>query len=205
MPTNRDAALKIARLAPAGYRRTPWKNGGGVAIDIADAWKPAAIEGDWSGMVWRFGRTAIVAPGPFSDLGGYDRLQVLVVGRGLVLSTRDGEIDVREPLHPVRFRGETAITSRLESGPVEVVNLIGDRALVEIDLRVAPVGDLLPLQAGTHVVYAPGGEARVAIAGQAEFLANDHALRCDLAAESSLGCDAGVALVASIYDRARQA
>ena len=28
----------ITRLDPKTYRRTPWKNGGGVTVDIADAY-----------------------------------------------------------------------------------------------------------------------------------------------------------------------
>jgi environmental stress-induced protein Ves len=120
----------ITRLDPSQYKRTPWKNGGGVTVDIA-------VEGD----DWRFGRTPITTPGPFSDYTGYDRLQVLVGGRGLVLETPDGEIDVRRPFHPVRFVGETKIVSRLEAGAVEVVNLIGRRAVVSLDLQVLPEGE----------------------------------------------------------------
>ena len=119
----------IRRLDPAQYRRTPWKNGGGTTIDIAG-----------QDDVWRFGRTPITKPGPFSDYTGFDRVQVLVEGRGLVLETPDGEIDVRLPFRPVRFKGETPITSRLEAGPVEVVNLIGKRSDVAIDLRVLSAG-----------------------------------------------------------------
>ena len=44
---------------------------------------------------------------------------MLIAGRGLVLDTPDGEIDVRRPFRPVRFAGETRIVSRLEAGPVE--------------------------------------------------------------------------------------
>ena len=115
----------IRRLDPAQYRRSPWKNGGGTTVDIAG-----------QDDIWRFGRTPITAPGPFSDYIGFNRVQVLVAGRGLVLVTPDGEIDVRTPFKPVRFKGETPIKSRLEAGPVEVVNLIGKRSDVAIDLVV---------------------------------------------------------------------
>jgi environmental stress-induced protein Ves len=66
----------ITPLDPAGYRRTPWKNGGGVTVDIAE-----------HEDAWRFGRTPITTSGPFSDYSGFDRAQVLVAGRGLVLQT----------------------------------------------------------------------------------------------------------------------
>ena len=87
--------IQLTALDPAGYRHMPWKNGGGVTTDFADFTLPGFAPGSWEGLVWRFGRTAIVAPGPFSDLSGYDRHQVLVSGSGLVLETPAGEIDVR--------------------------------------------------------------------------------------------------------------
>ena len=129
--------IRLTAIDPAAFRHTPWKNGGGVTTDIAESMLPGFAPGSWEGMVWRFGRTAIVTPAPFSDLSGFDRLQVLVSGSGLVLETPDGEIDVRQPFKPVRFAGETPIVSRLEAGPVEVVNLIGDR-VARVDRSLMP-------------------------------------------------------------------
>ena len=57
--------MDMTQLDPAAYRRTPWKNGGGVTVDIADAYMPGGEPGSWSGMLWRLGRTEIVVPGPF--------------------------------------------------------------------------------------------------------------------------------------------
>src|SRR6185503_837840 len=113
----------------------------------------------------------------FSDYTGFDRAQVLVAGRGLVLQTPNGEIDVREPLRPVAFAGEMPIVSRLEDGPVEVVNLIGNRARVRIDLQVLRAGAALGRSAGTHIVYAAHGPVTLAIDGAPQRLAADHALR----------------------------
>ncbi len=171
--------MTVTPLDPAGYRRSPWKNGGGVTIDIADAYRPGNASGDWDGVLWRFGRTAITTPAPFSDLSGYDRLQVVVIGRGLVLETPNGDIDVRTPFTPARFRGEPPIVSRLEAGPVEVVNLIGLRGAAGLDLRVLDPGAALDLGAGTHIVYAPVEAAEITWAGQRHVLAVDHALRIE--------------------------
>jgi hypothetical protein len=176
----------ITSLDPAGYRRTPWKNGGGITIDIAEQ------------DAWRFGRTPITTPGPFSDYSGFDRAQVLVAGRGLVLETPDGEIDVRTPFKPVAFAGETPIVSRLEAGAVEVVNLIGDRTRVRIDLQVLRAGASIGRSAGTHLVYAVDGPASVQIDSKTHPLAADHTLRVDMASPTMIACTEGLVLVGSI-------
>ena len=177
----------ITRLDPAQYRRTPWKNGGGTTIDIAE-----------QGNVWRFGRTPITAPGPFSDYTGFDRVQVLVAGRGLVLETPNGEIDVRTPFKPVRFAGETPITSRLEAGPVEVVNLIGARARVRIDLQVLGDGATVIASAGTHIAYAAQGPATLGVDGQPKVVAADHGLRIEARQSTMLTCTDRVLLLGSV-------
>jgi len=181
----------ITLLEPVDYRRTPWKNGGGTTVDIAFA-------DDGQGEVWRFGRTPIVQPGPFSDYTGFDRVQVLVAGSGLVLQTPTGEIDVRQPFRPVRFAGETPIVSHLEAGPVEVVNLIGSRARVKIDIAVLDEGRTLGLGAGTHIAYNPYGEATLTLDGVRHAMAADHALRLDTAGPARFVGIVGCLLVASI-------
>ncbi len=204
--------MSITLLSPAGYRRFPWKNGGGVTVDIAAERLDGYPEGGWQGLVWRFGRTTIPAPGPFSDLAGFDRCQVVIGGAGLVLVSPEGEIDLRQPLRPVRYRGELPITSRLEQGPVEVVNLIADRTRVAIDLAVLGAGESLSLPPGCHVVHAPAMPAALRLGPQAGLsgtaealaiaLAPDHAARITLTGSADLRCETGHCLVASILPRA---
>lgn len=177
----------IVSLNPAGYVRTPWKNGGGVSVDIA-------VGAD---EVWRFGRTPITTAGPFSDYTGFDRLQVLVAGRGLVLQTPDGEIDVRRPFQPVRFAGETPIVSRLEAGAVEVVNLIGDRSRVKLDLCILDQGHSRRLGAGLHIAYCPGGRAVLRLDGKDHELQADDGLRIE-DVDAVAGCLAGVIVLGSV-------
>jgi environmental stress-induced protein Ves len=177
----------ITALDPGGYRRTPWKNGGGITVDIAE-----------DDGVWRFGRTPITAPGPFSDYTGFDRVQVLVAGRGLVLETPDGEIDVRTPFKPVRFTGETPIVSRLEAGPVEVVNLIAARAKVWIDVQMLHAGATLGRSAGTHLLYAVDGPVALTVDGKPHRLEADHTLRLSASSPTMIGCTGGVLLLGSV-------
>jgi environmental stress-induced protein Ves len=192
-------AARIRVLAPSAYRRTPWKNGRGVAIDIAGASRPGCQPGEWNGMLWRFGRTTIEADGPFSDLAGFDRLQMVVMGGGLVLQAPTREIDVREPFVPVRFEGETAIFARLEAGPVDVVNLIADRSFAAIDLLRLAAGAGRQLAPGLHVCYAPNEACALRCDGKHYELAAGHALQvhCDEAVlVEALG---GILLVGSVF------
>ena len=197
-PTSAVGGIRLAPIDPVAYRHTPWKNGGGVTTDFAEFTLPGFAPGSWEGLVWRFGRTAIVAPGPFSDLSGFDRQQVLVSGSGLVLETPAGEIDVRRPFKPVRFAGETRIVSRLEAGPVEVVNLMGDRSRVSIELSCLDAGATNSRPAGIHIIYAAATACDFAVDGNALQIASGHALRIDAAESFTIASRLGTALIASI-------
>lgn len=198
--------MTVVRLPASGFRRTPWKNGGGVTVDIADAYRAGAEPGSWAGMVWRFGRTTIDRPGPFSDLAGYDRILTVVAGRGLVLRSGDGAaLDMRAPCRPVAFPGELALASELEEGPVEVVNLIGDRAAVAIAVDVLARPGPVRLAAGEVVLYAPAGAAAVALGAEELAIPAGDALR--VRAGSALACRhlSGTLLVATVTARSRAA
>lgn len=194
------SAARPKRLDPARYGRQPWKNGGGVTIDIAGE----GGENGWADVVWRYGRTSILTPAPFSDLTGFERLQIVIRGRGLVLVTPDGEIDLREPFRPARYDGGTPIVSKLENGTVEVVNLIGDRARCRIDLRVGVAGERYPAPAGIHIVHAAGGPGSLRVGRTDHPLQEDHALRFDLDAEAEFLVASGRLTIASIYPLQRE-
>lgn len=176
----------ITSLDPTLYARIPWKNGGGVTVDIL-------ADGD----VWRFSRTPITAPGAFSDYTGFDRWQVLIAGGGLVLQTPTGEIDVRQPFRPVRFDGATPIVSRLESGPVEVINLMGERARVTLDLAVLDAGATKPLGPGLHIAYCPAGQAVLRLGDREHTLQADHGIRIE-DMEGTVTCRAGRVVLGSV-------
>jgi hypothetical protein len=166
----------VTLLDPASYRRTPWKNGGGVTIDIAGAHRPGADPAGWDGMIWRFGRTRIERPGPFSDLAGYDRVLAVVEGRGLVLHPKDqAPLDVRAPFRPVSFSGDWAITSELTAGPVGVVNLIADRAQCAIELSFPEPGARASISGARCIVLALG-DADLGIGAQPFAIAREFSL-----------------------------
>ena len=188
----------VEPLVPEGYRRMPWKNGRGELVVIdgegGESWQNM-------GVAWHFGRTAIVEEGPFSDYSGYERLQVVTKGAGLVLIALDHEIDLRLPLHPRRYDGGTPIRTLLEKGPVEVVNLIANRARFDIDLRVGKGGAEMFCKPGRHVVYAPVGAAQVEVDRHAYTLREDHALRVRTDAGTNVTAQDGQVIIGSIHDK----
>jgi environmental stress-induced protein Ves len=184
-------------IAPDRFIAFPWKNGQGVTMDIAAAHREGGRPGDWETVLWRFGRTGIGKPGPFSDMAGFERLQVVVEGRGLRLRAADGsEIDVRTPFVPVRFDGATKIDSVLDEGPVEVVNLIVRRDFAAGGLLVAPAGTATILVPGAHVVYAPEGELSLVLDATAHTVPAGHALRFE--GSAAFRISAGRAVIATI-------
>jgi environmental stress-induced protein Ves len=192
------SVLKPLRLDPAGYRRTPWKNGGGITIDIADAYRPGAAIGGWDGMIWRFGRTRIEQPGPFSDLSGFDRHLMVIEGSGLMLHPAEApSLDVRRPFHPVSFDGGWRIASELTQGPVAVLNLLADRQLAETLLEVHTAPAAVKLPESTGLIYAPQA-AMVALDGENYSLAADATIRIDGDLPMTVEVKAGRVAVACI-------
>jgi environmental stress-induced protein Ves len=190
--------MKTTLLKSEDYARAPWKNGGGVFTDIADAHRTDAAVKDWDSLLWRFAATPIVAPGPFSHMPGIDRLQMVIGGRGLVLKAPGQEFDEREPFTTVRFTGELAIVTELEAGPVEVVNLMARRGAAEIELGALKASGERPLPAGTHLLYAARGDCSVRLDGEDFAISHENTLKVELTGASALALVSGLAVLGSI-------
>ncbi|MBH5388928.1 HutD/Ves family protein [Bradyrhizobium diversitatis] len=190
--------MKTTLLKPDDYTRSPWKNGGGIFTDIADAHRDDATQKGWDSLLWRFASTPIVAPGPFSYMPGIDRLQMVVDGRGLVLKSPTQAFDEREPFTTVRFTGEIEIVTELEAGPVEVVNLMARRGAAEIDLVALREPGERPLAVGTHLVYAARGECRIRLDGENFTVPSQGTLKVELTEPAMLALVSGLMVLGSI-------
>ncbi len=190
--------MKTTLLKSEHYTRSPWKNGGGIFTDIADAHREGSPARDWDSLLWRFAATPIVAPGPFSHMPGIDRLQMVVGGRGLVLKSPTQDFDEREPFTTVRFTGEMEIVTALEAGPVEVVNLMARRGAAEIELDAIKQPGERMLPAGTHLVYAARGECRIRLGAEDFAISHENTLKVDLAEASKLALVSGLIVLGSI-------
>lgn len=123
---------------------------------------------------------------------------MLIAGRGLVLETPEGEIDLRTPFRQVRYAGETPVVGRLEAGQVEVINLIGARDAVSIDLDTLDAGERGAVESGVNIVYCTDGPAILDMADRLHRLPAHHALRIEAYRSTMVACKGGRVVVASI-------
>ena len=197
-----DETSIVVPLPQRSFAVRPWKNGGGVATDIAGAMKPSARSDDWDGLLWRFGRTSIVRPGPFSDLRGYRRLQMVIEGRGLMLDHVGGCIDLAEPLTVASYYGGLPVTSRLLCGPVEVLNLIADDASLDSGMSaLSPGSDAVVQAAATVVAYALPGGVSCVVGGQSIELPAGDAAQLALTETARIHCASGLLVIAWVRPR----
>lgn len=104
------------------YKVMPWKNGVGTTTEIAVFPPESGLSG--APFQWRVSIADVAANGPFSQFAGYDRMIMLLGGRGMRL-----EIDEADPLdllpfQPVSFSGDWTVRGTLRDGPVRDFNLM---------------------------------------------------------------------------------
>jgi uncharacterized protein len=161
-------------LAPADYKRTAWKNGGGTTTELAISPDNA----DLSDFLWRVSIAEVDADGPFSLFPGCDRTIMLIVGSGMTLEAGDyGSIALVKPLQAKSFSGDWPVFGRLISGPVRDFNLIVRRDAMQGSLHT------VVFDTGYHAKCPAGGtlichilEENTASARQGDTLITDRDL-----------------------------
>ena len=163
------------------YRAIPWKNGRGVARQIAACPPDAGYES----LDWQVSRPRIERDSPFSKFPGLDRQFMLVSGNALTLRVRSTQdhVDVAQridrPLEPFAFRGDWDVDCALADGAVEVLNVMTRRGRAAARVEVREVGGpaLVRKVAGeTLIVYAADGLDAYGIWGKDDVRPDDSIL-----------------------------
>ena len=160
-------------LAPADYRRMPWKNGGGHTLEIASDPPGAGV----SAFAWRVSVADIERDGPFSAFPGVDRTLVLLAGHGMWLSGAGAPLELHTAYEPVDFAGEAAMHCALIDGPTRDFNLMVRRGAASGDVVVVRDAACAIEPARAYVCFAAAGACECLIGGFPPFVvAPEHTL-----------------------------
>ncbi|HOO62837.1 MAG TPA: HutD family protein [Synergistaceae bacterium] len=143
---------------PETFRISPWKNGGGKTTELYASYAPGEKQ-----FLWRISMAGVIQDGAFSDFSGYDRVLLLLEGKGMTLFHEDhGTARMEKPLDLARFSGNWKTRAVLLDGPLRDFNVMTrrDRCTAEVtvfspegEYPLAPGGDhfllYLPWNAGT--------------------------------------------------------
>lgn len=124
----------------SGYSSVPWKNGGGVAREVASGAMRVSLASvePVDGFDWRVSVADVGTQGPFSSFPGVDRVITLVEGEGMVL-TVDGTRQPVAPLAPFSFSGDAATGCELTAGAVRDLNVMTRRGRATAHVQILPV------------------------------------------------------------------
>lgn len=113
------------KLPASGYRRMPWKNGGGETFEIAVSPAGASLDG----MDWRLSMAVVASDGPFSSFPGIDRTLSIVDGAGLELQVGTGVNPqlLTQNTAPFHFPADVPTSARLLGGTVTDLNVMTRR------------------------------------------------------------------------------
>jgi environmental stress-induced protein Ves len=147
---------------PDGYRRMPWKNGGGETIEIA-IFPPGAGLDDFG---WRISTATVASDGPFSIFESIDRTLCVLSGAGISLAVRDDEarlLDQESP--PFSFPADAPAAARLIDGPIVDLNVMARRGAWRHEVRRhrMQAGDLITVDAAAvhTIVFCRSGSIDV--------------------------------------------
>lgn len=128
-------------LKAADYRRTRWKNGGGVTAEIAVFPDNAGLD-DFG---WRLSMADVAVDGPFSTFPDIDRTLTVLSGR---MTLNGHALGPDDP--PFAFDGGMAVDALLLDGPVTDLNAMTRRGDFHhhVERRVLQPGEMLAAERG---------------------------------------------------------
>lgn len=144
------------RHLPARDRKAvPWKNGGGVTVEIAVHPEGAGFDT----FDWRVSLASVASDGPFSLFPAVDRTLTVLTGAGIDL-TVGGAAPVRlDPsVAPFAFPGDVAASATLVDGPIEDLNVMTRRGRMThtVARRGLTAGTTVSIACPAGIVFVTG-------------------------------------------------
>ncbi|NKX15871.1 HutD family protein [Ochrobactrum pseudogrignonense] len=115
--------MMITVLKAKEHRRMPWKNGGGVTVEIAIHPENASVDN----FDWRISTATVANDGPFSVFTGIDRTLSVLEGNGIVLDVEGVETTLTRETAPFAFAADASSGARLIDGTITDLNVMTRR------------------------------------------------------------------------------
>ncbi|KAB2666866.1 HutD family protein [Brucella tritici] len=149
--------MAVTLLKAENHRRMPWKNGGGVTVEIAVHPQGASVD-DFD---WRVSMATVASHGPFSIFPGIDRTLSVLEGDGILLDV-DGQVSTltREST-PLAFAADSRSAARLIGSAITDLNVMTRRGHFIHMVRRLPVGGTTLTQADGNPVLIFCAEGQV--------------------------------------------
>lgn len=142
--------MNIQILSAAEFRPVPWKNGGGVTVELIA--NKCVNDG---ALMWRLSKADIDEDGPFSDFAGYDRTLVLLRGNGVTLKHSNKQVDrLASRFATAVFPGEAGTHATLHDGPVQDFNIIARRGVCTAKVCIAEGSGSTEVRVDANTVLA---------------------------------------------------
>lgn len=173
--------MALTILKAENHRRMPWKNGGGVTVEIAIHPQGASVD-DFD---WRVSMATVASDGPFSVFPGIDRTLSVLEGDGILLDVEGDETKLTRESAPLAFAADARSSARLLGSAITDLNVMTRRGRLAHNVRRLPVD-------GTTLSVADGNPALLFCSeGQLDLNSGSGAVRLEkLDCAVFAGCNA---------------
>ncbi|MND20485.1 hypothetical protein D3C80_108180 [compost metagenome] len=166
--------MEFKVLKAQDHRRMPWKNGGGVTVEIAIHPINASVDN----FDWRISTATVANDGPFSVFPDIDRTLSVLEGNGIVLDVEGVETTLTRETAPFAFAADASSGARLIDGTITDLNVMTRRGRFthQVERIVTNDSAIIAPDRGTMLVFCAEGnfelksDSRIAHLGQHDCL-----------------------------------
>lgn len=116
----------LRHLPASGFRRSPWKNGGGETIEIAAFPEGASFDA----FHWRVSMATVSTSGPFSVFPGIDRTLSVLSGETITLAFEGrASVPLDRASAPYSFPADLAVSGEVAGAGITDLNVMSRRGV----------------------------------------------------------------------------